>query len=267
MLGYETKGEDKAPEDRRKNDRTEESGAGCDKAVQSLEEAPSPPYQEASLACPPQNVVLTRAKLTPLGRRMSGPVITFTDRDRRRGGPGCDEPMVISVIAAEYKIERVFIDQGSSVNILYWTTAKKLGIRNLTKCQGALYGFAGERVPIKGIVELETTFGDRSRVRTIPVLYIVVDAEASYNIIIGRPTLNRLEAVVSTHHLCMKFPVGRTVATVWANAGIARRCYEDSLKAESTAKKLGVNVLDFDLDPRHFPAEERPHPVEDLKEV
>ncbi|RDY04064.1 hypothetical protein CR513_12272, partial [Mucuna pruriens] len=157
--------------------------------------------------------------------------------------------MVISVIAAEYKIERVLIDQGSSANILYWTTAKKLGIQNLTKCQGALYGFAGERVPIKGIVELETTFGDRSGVRTIPVLYTMVDTEASYNIIIGRPTLNRLEAVISTHHLCMKFLTGRTVATVWVDAGIARRCYEDSLKVESTSKKLGVNILDFDLYP------------------
>ncbi|RDX60860.1 hypothetical protein CR513_60963, partial [Mucuna pruriens] len=156
---------------------------------------------------------------------MLGPVITFIDRDIRRGGLRCDESMIISVLAAEYKIER---------------------------CQGAFYGFAGERVPIKEIVELETTFGDRSRARTIPVLYTVVDAEASYNIIIGRPTLNKLEAVVSTHHFCMKFLAGRTDAT---------------FKVESTAKNLRVNVLDFDLDPRHFSTEERPHPVRDLKEV
>ncbi|RDX63593.1 hypothetical protein CR513_57958, partial [Mucuna pruriens] len=120
-------------------------------------------------------------------------VITFTDRDLRRGRLGCDEPMVVSVVVVEYKIERVLIDQGSSANILYWTTAKKMGLRNLTECQGALYGFVGERVPIKGIVELEITFGDKVEVKTIPVLYTVVDAEASYNIIIGRPMLKRLE--------------------------------------------------------------------------
>ncbi|RDX77222.1 hypothetical protein CR513_42690, partial [Mucuna pruriens] len=34
-------------------------------------------------------------------------------------GIGQDESMVISVVAAEYKIERVLIDQGSSANILY----------------------------------------------------------------------------------------------------------------------------------------------------
>ncbi|RDX96450.1 hypothetical protein CR513_20886, partial [Mucuna pruriens] len=193
--------------------------------------------------------VLTGVNITPLGRRTLGPVITFTDRDIRRGRTGCDEPM------------------GSSTNILYWTTAKRLGIHNLTKCQGALYGFAGEQVPIKGIVELETTFKDRGGTRTIPVLYMVVDAEASYNIIIGRPTLNKLEAVVSTHHLYMKFPAGRTVATVWVNVTVARKCYEDSLRVESTIKELRVNALDFDLDPRHFSTEERPHPMGDLKEV
>ncbi|RDX86018.1 hypothetical protein CR513_32694, partial [Mucuna pruriens] len=76
-----------------------------------------------------------------------------------------------------------------------------------------------------------------------------------------------MEAVFSIYHLWMKFPAGRTIATVWADAGIARRCYQDSLKVESTAKKLGVDALDFNLDPQHFPTEERPHPVGDLKEV
>ncbi|RDX72748.1 hypothetical protein CR513_47724, partial [Mucuna pruriens] len=105
---------------------------------------------------------------------MTGPVITFTDRDIRKGKTGCDEPMVISIVAKEYKIERVLVNQESSANILYSTTAKRLGIHNLTTCQGALYGFVGERVPIKGTMELETTFGDRDGTRTIPVLYTML---------------------------------------------------------------------------------------------
>ncbi|RDY09020.1 Retrovirus-related Pol polyprotein, partial [Mucuna pruriens] len=175
--------------------------------------------------------------------------------------------MVISVVTKQYKVERVLIDQGSSANILYWTTAQKLGVRSLTRCEGVLYGFVGERVPIRGTVEIETTFGDRNGTRTIPVVYTVVDIEASYNIIMGRPALNKLEAVVSTHHLCMKFPTGRAIATVWVDITMARRCYEDSLRIELTAKEAEVNVLDIDLDPRYFSEEKRPHPVGDLKEV
>ncbi|RDX69751.1 hypothetical protein CR513_51096, partial [Mucuna pruriens] len=102
-----------------------------------------PPLEECQQKREVQTV-LTGANTTPLGGRTSGPVITFTDRDIRRGRTGCDEPMVISIVAKEYKIERVLVDQGSSANILYWTTTKRLGIQNLTKCEGALYGFVGE---------------------------------------------------------------------------------------------------------------------------
>ncbi|RDY00614.1 hypothetical protein CR513_16179, partial [Mucuna pruriens] len=179
---------------------------------------------------------------------MSNPAITFTDRDLRKR-KGCDEPMVISIVAAEYRIERVLIDQGSSTNILYWVTTQKMGIRNLAECQGALYGFAGERVPIKGTIELETTFDNKARDKTILVLYTIIDVEASYNIIMGRPALNQLEAIVSTHHLCMKFPVSWTP--------------EDRINWPKTRRER----LGFHLDPRHFHAKERPHPAGDLKEV
>ncbi|RDY08263.1 hypothetical protein CR513_07522, partial [Mucuna pruriens] len=53
-------------------------------------------------------------------RRMAPtPTITFDERDMRRGAFGQDEPMVISIAVAGYKIECVLIDQGSSANIFY----------------------------------------------------------------------------------------------------------------------------------------------------
>ncbi|RDX96114.1 hypothetical protein CR513_21272, partial [Mucuna pruriens] len=61
--------------------------------------------------------------------------------------------------------------------------------------------------------------------------------------------------------------LGRTIATIWADITTARKCYEDSLKIELTTKEAEVNVLDIDLDPRHFSEEKRPHLVGDLKEV
>ncbi|RDX92902.1 hypothetical protein CR513_24907, partial [Mucuna pruriens] len=70
--------------------------------------------------------VLTGANITPLGRREPTPTISFDDRDMRGRASGQDEPMVISVVAAEYKVERVLIDQGSSANILYWSTLERM---------------------------------------------------------------------------------------------------------------------------------------------
>ncbi|RDY02805.1 hypothetical protein CR513_13698, partial [Mucuna pruriens] len=135
------------------------------------------------------------------------------------------------------------------------------------KCLRSIYGFAGECVPILGTVELETSFGERSANRTVLVLYTVVDAPASYNIIIGRLALNKLGAIVSTKHLCMKFPVGRRVGSVWADTHVAQRCYEDSLKVEKYTPTNEVNILDLDLDPRSHYEREGPYPAEDLKEI
>ncbi|RDX95528.1 hypothetical protein CR513_21936, partial [Mucuna pruriens] len=70
--------------------------------------------------------VVMGANVTPLGRKEPAPTITFDDRDMKRRASGQDEPMVISVVVAEYKIERVLIDQGSSANILYWSTVQKM---------------------------------------------------------------------------------------------------------------------------------------------
>ncbi|RDX64247.1 hypothetical protein CR513_57218, partial [Mucuna pruriens] len=99
---------------------------------------------------------------------------------------------------------------------------------------------------------------------------MVVDFEASYNVIMGRPTLNKLGTMVSTYHLCMKYPVGREVGRVWADNRVAKHCYEDSLRIGfrlAQANRPNVNVLDLDLDPRCNEMRERPLLAEDLKEI
>ncbi|RDX60281.1 hypothetical protein CR513_61589, partial [Mucuna pruriens] len=86
----------------------------------------------------------------------------------------------------------------------------------------------------------------------------------------GRPTLNKLGSVVSTLHLCMKYPVGQEVGRVWADHRVAKRCYEDSLRIGSQPSQVGeldVNVLDLDLDPWCEDERERPLPAKHLKKV
>ena len=54
--------------------------------------------------------------------------------------------------------------------------------------------------------------------------------KASYNILIGRHTLNDVGVVVSTPHLKVKFPLldGR-IATIGVNQRLAKLCYAESL--------------------------------------
>ncbi|RDX78518.1 hypothetical protein CR513_41196, partial [Mucuna pruriens] len=208
--------------------------------------------------------ILTGANLTPLGERRKGHTVTFEEKDRRYEATG-DEPMVISIVAEDFKIERVLVDQGSSANILYGSTYRRMGLSGLKETLGCLYEFSGERVPIRGTMELNTIFEEGSNAKMIPVLYTVIEAEASYKIIMGQPTLNRLKAVVSTYHLCMKYPTTEGVGVVWADLSMVKRCYQDSLRVGQ--RRSAVNALSLELDPRCHEERERPHPIEKLKEI
>jgi len=56
------------------------------------------------------------------------PPITFCDDDFQAINPQHDDPMVISVEIDDFAISKTLVDQGSSMDILYWGTFKKLRI-------------------------------------------------------------------------------------------------------------------------------------------
>ena len=59
----------------------------------------------------------------------------------------------------------------------------------------------------KGYIDLYTKFDEGSLIRgTIKIQYLLVEANTSYNILLGRPSLNKLGAIVSTPHLAMTIP-------------------------------------------------------------
>jgi len=60
---------------------------------------------------------------------------------------------------------------------------------------------------------------------------MVVNTPSLYNILFGRPTINKLRAVVSSVHMKIKYPteVG-DVEVIRVKQRSARKCYEGSLK-------------------------------------
>ena len=59
--------------------------------------------------------------------------------------------------------------------------------------------------------------------------FLVVDYPSSYNIIIGRPTLNKWKAATSTYCLKVKFPTDNDVGKVKGDQVLAKECYHDVL--------------------------------------
>jgi len=60
----------------------------------------------------------------------------------------------------------------------------------------------------------------------------VVDYPSSYNVIIGRPTLNCWKATTSTYCLKVKFPMENSVAEVKGDQVLARECSQAVLAAK-----------------------------------
>jgi len=59
---------------------------------------------------------------------------------------------------------------------------------------------------VRGHVELRTTFIDSTASCTVSIRYLVVNAPLAYNILLGRPALDRVGVNASTRHIKMKLP-------------------------------------------------------------
>jgi len=169
------------------------------------------------------------------------PDLYFTKVDLRDVVPHEDNPMVIMVITVGRRLHRVLVDQGSSTNVMFWATFNKLQLSpdQLRPYDGYLFGFVGDQVEVRCHVELKTTFSDGTTSRTISIRYLVVNAASAYNMLLGRPALNKLGAMASTRHMKLKLPsLEGGVIVIKSDQKAARKCYENSLK-----NKRGICVV------------------------
>ena len=159
--------------------------------------------------------------------------LVFTRADLRDVVPHDNDPVVISVVTAERNVHRVLVEQGSSADVMFWSTFNKLQLSPdlLRPYTGCLYGFADNPVEVRGYLKLRTTFTDGAASRTESIRHLVVNANSAYNILLGRPALNKLRAVSSTRHMKMKLPdLSGKVIVIKSDQEEARKCYENSLK-------------------------------------
>jgi len=123
-----------------------------------------------------------------------------------------------------------------------------------------IYGFSREKVSTRAYIDLHTIFWEGTQTKTIRICFLVVDAPTSYNVLLGRPSLNTLGIVVSTPHLAMKFPSPSSdILTIHDNQWLARECYMDSLRPRLPILQINnierppgssIVLSTDDLDPR-----------------
>ena len=84
-------------------------------------------------------------------------------------------------------MHRVLVDNGSSVDILYYPTFQQMGIdrERLIPTNAPLVDFGGTRVLPLGAITLSIVVGDYPQQITKDVTFLVVDCSSAYNAILG----------------------------------------------------------------------------------
>ncbi|XP_057415086.1 uncharacterized protein LOC130709960 [Lotus japonicus] len=197
--------------------------------------------------------------------------ITFSPKDFDHVIPHDNDPIVVTLRVNNYVTKKVFLDQGSSRYIIYGDAFERLGLKesDLKPYTGCLVGFTGDRAKVRGYVELDTAFGEGEYVKKFQVKYLILPCKATYNVLLGRDTLNKICAIISTAHLTVKYPAcNGKVGILRVDQEAARACYAQSLelygkKAAKEAHRV-TEIFpheDFNLDLRDDSEELRPQPA------
>lgn len=104
---------------------------------------------------------------------------------------------------------------------------------------GLLIGLWGKQVQVRGRVILEIVCGEGTDAKAIYISYLIVETMSSYNIIIGWPTINAIEAYISIMYLVLKYPqLWGWVSTIREDQKIAQECYKNNLVTERKSLAL-----------------------------
>ena len=165
---------------------------------------------------------------SPKYRRSENDDITFYERDASGIKQPYDGPLVIILGIEGFAMRRVLVDNGSSTDIMYKMAYQQLRVdlKKLRPFNSPLVSFSGDRIYPKGIITLSVTAGTHPIQVTVQVDFLIVDHPSSYNVILGRPTLNRLKVATSMYCLKMKFPTPNGVGQICGDQLLARECYQ-----------------------------------------
>ncbi|XP_073138843.1 uncharacterized protein [Henckelia pumila] len=175
------------------------------------------------------------------------PNISFGREDLKDVVLPHNDPLLVTLIIANYDVTRIFVDTGSSVNIIFKETLDQMKLEGfeLDPITTELYGFTGHALQPLGQIVLPLSLGSGEQRVTKMACFTVVDAPSSFNGILGRPALSDFRDVASTYHQKLKFPSGKEVGVVRGDQKAARLCYVNEVKvdAKRSRRELGMVLI------------------------
>ncbi|XP_023891886.1 uncharacterized protein LOC112003895 [Quercus suber] len=194
------------------------------------------------------------------------PDIVFSERDGHSIRQPHDDPLVIMLSVEELNIHQVLIDNRSSTYVIYLPTFQqmKLDKKRIRPFTSPLVSFIGDRIVPRGIVTLTVIARTYPAQVTKEIDFLIVNCPSTYNIILGKPTLNRLKAVTLTYYLKVKFPTTHGIGEIRGDQILVRVFYQAALVSRENQTWV-INELEPIPEPSETTQEVKVIPVDSTK--
>src|SRR3954466_1602646 len=173
--------------------------------------------------------------------------------------------LVVAPQVGGYKLTKVLMDGGSSINILYYDTFHRMGLtdKDLRPSNTVFHGVVpGKSAYPVGKIALEVVFGDDHDSRSETITLEVVKIQSPYHALFGRPAYAKFMARPCYVYLQLKMPGHKGTITVHGSRRIALECeegdaaYAESVCATAELKYYKDNVDPMDMTPLKKPTTE-----------
>nr|GEU74385.1 hypothetical protein [Tanacetum cinerariifolium] len=171
--------------------------------------------------------------------------ITFPPLTANKGTRG---PLVIEAEISGHVVHRIYIDGGSSMEVLYedcfnrlWPEIKS----QMVSTTASLTGFSGETIWPLGQLRLLVTIGDTEHYTKAWMNFTIVRSPSPYNGIIGRPGIREIQAVPSTAHGIVNFPINDEIVTICSTIMTPTECTTIAAAPKDHAKKAEAHHENF----------------------
>jgi hypothetical protein len=157
--------------------------------------------------------------------------ITFSRGDQWSDIPYLGRfPLVLDPIIKDVRFEKVLIDGGSALNILFIGSLKELGLKkeDLTPWTHRSRIILGKASLPLGQITVPVQFGTAKHFCVDYVNFLVADFNTAYHAILGRPALTKFMVVLHYTYLVLKMLTEQGVLSLHANLDIAYSCDKES---------------------------------------
>ncbi|GJS93661.1 reverse transcriptase domain-containing protein [Tanacetum coccineum] len=161
---------------------------------------------------------------------------------------GVEGLLIIEAEISGHMIHRMYVDGGSSTEVLYEHCFNRLRPEiksQMVPTTRLLTSFSGETIWPLGQLRLLVTIGDAEHSTKAWMNFMIVRSLSPYNGIIGRPGIREIQAVPSTAHGMLKFPVDGGIVTIRSTILIPTECATVTTSSKEILKEAEVRHENF----------------------